>query len=72
MASKQRHGQLELLSTDVDLEPWCAVRCGGRISAMSANTCIVIIIIIILDPSTQFSGNEKITLYNTKKVQKSS
>jgi len=29
-------------------------------------------IIIFFDPSTQFQGNEKITLCNTKKVQKSS
>ena len=33
---------------------------------------IIIIIIIFFDPGTQFPGNEKITLCNTKKVQKSS
>ena len=34
---------------------------------------VVVIIIIFLDPSTQFPGNEKKLCYaNTKKVQKSS
>jgi len=32
----------------------------------------VIVITVIFDPSTQFPGNGKITLCNTKKVQKSS
>jgi len=33
------------------------------------NLSIIIIIIIIFDPGTQFPGNEKITLYNTKKYK---
>jgi len=31
---------------------------------------VAVIIMIIFYPSTQFPGNEKITLCNTKKVQK--
>jgi len=36
--------------------------------------CIIIITVLLLffDPGTQFPGNEKIALCNTKKVQKSS
>jgi len=33
---------------------------------------IIIIIIVIFYPGSQFPGNEKITLCNTKKVQKKS
>jgi len=44
----------------------------GRDDSTTNVVVSIIIIIIIFDPGTQFPGNEKNTLCNTKKVQKSS